>query len=157
MARAQTRRRLAGEPPASPEAPVRRIAGTTAKSTEAPQIPLGATANAQSQATHGLKVSAARKRSLYDNRAAVVGMRVMFAIDFYDVVTKQPVSPTNVKVTASIGDTSVDVSLVENSGRVGYYTGSFVPTVPGEWTAIARAGALPGEVVDDTQFYVLDQ
>jgi len=115
--------------------------------------PLSATAVTGKIQSRGLKVSAARQKSLYDNRPPIVGMRAMFSTDFYDLETREAVSPTNVKVTVAHGETITEVTLVENSGRIGHYAGSFIPDESGEWTATLKFGS-GSEVADITRFYV---
>jgi len=117
--------------------------------------PLALPAVTASLATRGLRIQAARRKSLYDNRPSVVGMRTMFTLDFYDIVTKEQVTPTSVNVVATNGATTTTISMVETTGRTGHFTGSFVPSVSGEWLAVARHGGANGEIVDSANFYVI--
>jgi len=116
--------------------------------------PLGAAAVVGKTACRGIRVIAARKRNLYDNRPPLVGMRTVFTVDFYDIETREAVSPTSVKITANIGDEEQIVNLVENSGRIGHYSGSFIPGTHGTWTAKLTFGG-SNEYLEEVQFYVL--
>lgn len=118
--------------------------------------PLSAPAVAATLISRGLKIYSARRKNLYDKRPSLVGLRTMFTIDFYDLDTKEPVSPSKVRVDliAPDGTEACTVDLIENSGRDGYYTGSFIPEISGEWKAIVRYGTRD-DMIDRAKFYVL--
>jgi len=119
-------------------------------------VPLGPLADPTSLATRGLRVHSARKRSVIDRHPPMVGARAMFSIDFFDVVSKQAVSPTNVFVEIEhvSGGGTETIKMIENTGRIGYYTGSLIPSMSGEWNARAHYGD-EGDIIDTTRFYVL--
>jgi hypothetical protein len=103
--------------------------------------------------TIGLSVMPARQRNVFD-KTIVTRMRVMFSISFHDIRTKQAVTPTN-PVTVQLispANATTTVTLTETvADTSGIYTGSFLPTVSGEWRATALQGT---EVVDKARFYV---
>jgi len=116
----------------------------------------GPLADPESLATRGLRVHAARKRSVIDRHPPMVGARAMLSIDFYDMVSKQAVSPQNVRVEIDhVGTHGTEtISMTENSGRIGYYTCSFIPSLSGDWNARAKYGD-GDEAIDTIRFYVL--
>lgn len=148
--------RLAGEPTSDPK---RRLAGLPAPLNVVPidalaAAPLTVPLNVQTLFTSGIKILAARKRSLYDNRSPVVGMRLVIAIQFSDSETNEPMTPTVVKAHLDKGNESATLNMVENSGRVGYFTASYVPDESGEWMCRVTHGNT-NELVDRKRFYVV--
>jgi len=137
-----------------------QLAGATISAPVASRGPakpnLGPLANPESLATRGLRVYATRKRSVIDRHPPMVGARAMLSIDFYDVVSKQAVSPDNVyaEIEHAGGGGTETIGMTENTGRIGYYTCSFIPSMSGDWNARAKYGD-GNEAIDSTRFYVL--
>jgi len=156
-------RRLAGEISLS-QVSARRLAGEPIdaaqldqETKELPAPLLGPPpASPDMLATRGLRVHSARKRSVIDRHPPMVGARAMLSIDFYDTISKQAVSPENVRVEIEHvnGGASETISMIENTGRIGYFTCSFIPSIYGDWNARAKYGT-SDEAIDSTRFYVL--